>query len=78
MKIQITVKLFASLRKYGFETEEFEIEEECTIQTIINQINLSQTEENLIFLVNGLPHRPLSYNLKDGDTLAIFPQIGGG
>ena len=64
--------------KYGSEINSLNMSEGSTIQTVLEKLHIPREENNLIFLVNGLPHKKNTYSLKNGDIIAIFPQIGGG
>jgi sulfur-carrier protein len=74
--MNITVKLFAFLRKDRFDTKHMECEANSTAGHICRKIGI-RDDEPLIFLVNGR-HAELDYALAEGDTLAIFPIVGGG
>jgi len=76
--IKITVKLFATLRKYGPDKSYFEVPEGSTINTVLKKVNLPKEEKNLILMVNGLPKYEKDLVLKHHDTLAIFPPLAGG
>jgi molybdopterin converting factor small subunit len=76
--IKITVKLFATLRKYGPDKFYIEVPEGCTINTVLKKVNLPKEEKNLILMVNGLPKYDKDFVLKHHDTLAIFPPLAGG
>ncbi|NHJ23861.1 MAG: hypothetical protein EAX89_04765 [Candidatus Lokiarchaeota archaeon] len=76
--IKITVKLFATLRKYGPEKSYIEVPEGSIINTVLKKINLPKEEKNLILMVNGLPKYDKNFVLKHHDTLAIFPPLAGG
>lgn len=73
--MNITVKLFASLRKGRFEIKNMECEEKTTAGKICRQLEIK--DDLLILLVNGR-HVELNYVLSDSDVLAIFPIVGGG
>ena len=74
--MHVTVKLFATLRQGRFNEEEREYPVGTTIGYIIQALGISEKEAALIF-VNGR-HAKTDDELHDGDTLAIFPPIGGG
>jgi molybdopterin converting factor small subunit len=74
--MQITLKLFATFRNGRFKAaeEEFPVGTDC--RTIV--LGLKLTEEEIgIVLVNGR-HGTLDSILQDGDTLSLFPLVGGG
>jgi molybdopterin converting factor small subunit len=74
--MHVTVKLFATLRKNRFDEKDFELPNGVTAGEIINMVAIPPTEVTLIF-VNGRHSMPET-KLTDGDTLALFPPIGGG
>lgn len=74
--MHITVKLFATLRQGRFNEEEREYTSGTTIGHIIRTLGINEKEAALIF-VNGR-HAETGEGLHDGDTLAVFPPIGGG
>ena len=76
--IYVTVKLFANLRKYGVSKSVIEIPEGSTIKSVLKKIKIPKEEKKLIFMVNGSPRYDRNLVIKDKDTLAIFPPIGGG
>ena len=74
--MQLTVKLFATLRNDRFKIETMEFEEGSTIAQVAQALNIPE-EELALTLVNGILVKK-DNTLKDGDTLAIFPPVGGG
>lgn len=74
--MKVTVKLFATLRQGRFKEQQQEQVDGTTIEHIVNQLSIPQQELGIIFL-NG-KHAGLDQVLHEGDTLAIFPPVGGG
>jgi molybdopterin converting factor small subunit len=74
--MHVTVKLFATLRKDRFDEKDLELPNEVTAGEIIDMFAIPPTEVTLIF-INGRHSKPEA-KLADGDTLALFPPIGGG
>ncbi len=75
--MQITIKLFASLRnQLGKKNLELELPEQATVQDALTMISLPY-RENIITMVNGI-HCQLAQPLKPGDVLSVFPMIAGG
>jgi molybdopterin converting factor small subunit len=72
----ITIKLFASLRKGRFDIDARAYTPGITCRQIIHEVGIPEKEVRLMF-VNGR-HASLEDQLADGDTLALFPPIGGG
>lgn len=77
-KISVTVKFFAMLRDYGPTKETISIPENSTIQLLFKKYKIPKEAWRTIIIVNGSPHKDLETVLKDGDTVSIFPPIGGG
>jgi sulfur-carrier protein len=74
--MRVIVKLFATLREGRFSVETLDLEPGVTVANIVRRLNISEKEAALVLLNNR--HADLSAELSDGDTLAIFPPIGGG
>lgn len=74
--MNITVKLFASFRNNRFKEAMQEHPRETDCRTIVAALGLTEAEIGII-LVNGR-HADLTHVLQDGDTLSLFPLIGGG
>lgn len=74
--MQITVKLFATLRNNRFKIEVQEYPEGYTILQVAEALEIPK-EELALTLINGISLE-VDHVLKDGDTLAIFPPVGGG
>jgi sulfur carrier protein len=72
----VTVKLFASFRDGRFKVEERDLLEESRVLDVLEPLNI-RPEEIAICLVNGRNVNE-KYVLKDGDTIALFPPVGGG
>jgi sulfur-carrier protein len=74
--MRVIVKLFATFQKDRFDIKELEIFEGTRAVDIIEKIGIPLAEVALIFINNC--HAGLDAVLKDGDTLALFPPVGGG
>ena len=74
--MQVKVKLFATFRKGRFREKDMELDESCTVGWVIDYLNLPREELGVVFL-NGLAAEPEQV-LHEGDTLSIFPMVGGG
>ena len=74
--MEVNVKLFATLREGRFKAEKTELQENCRVIDVVKKYDLPP-EEVAICLVNG---RDVDNDhvLTDGDTLSIFPPVGGG
>ena len=74
--MQVLIKLFATLRNGRFEETMHEFPPGATISGVIKTLDLPGNQVTLI-LLNGRHALP-STELHDGDTLSLFPPIGGG
>jgi sulfur carrier protein len=74
--VRIAVKLFATLRKGRFDVAEMEAEAGTTVGSIVDEVGLPRRDVTLIF-VNGR-HAGFHDVVKEGDTVALFPPVGGG
>jgi len=74
--MRITVRLFATFRKGRFDAQIREVPPGTTVARVVEEVNLPGKEIGIV-LVNSR-HAGLSKVLADGDTLAIFPLVGGG
>jgi len=74
--VRITVKLFASFRDGRFKVEEKDLPDESRVLDVLEPLNIIP-EEIAICLVNGQNVNE-QHVLKDGDTIALFPPVGGG
>ena len=72
----IIVKLFATFRDGRFKVKEFEYPEGTRVQDVLQPLNITP-EEIAILYRNGKDVKPETV-LNDGDTLALFPPVGGG
>lgn len=74
--MHINVKLFATLRQGRFDVEEREVAPGATVGDVIREVGIPEKDVKLIF-INGRHALP-DTELAEGDTLALFPPIGGG
>lgn len=74
--MRITVKLFATFRKGRFDEQVREVPPGTTVSRIVDEAGLPKREIGIV-LVNSR-HADLSRELSDGDTIAVFPLVGGG
>jgi len=74
--MKVTVKLFAQFRNDRFIAKELELPETTTCLDVV--LSLAITEDEIgVVLINGR-HGSLSHPLQEGETLALFPLVGGG
>lgn len=74
--MKVTVKLFASLSKGRFAVGIFDGDTALTVRDILASLSIPEEEASIIF-VNGR-HEDVTAAVRDGDTLAVFPPVGGG
>lgn len=74
--MKITVKLFANFRNDRFKIKEQEIAVGTTCAEVVAVLTIPEIEIGIV-LINGR-HAQLSQPLNEGDTLALFPLVGGG
>jgi molybdopterin converting factor small subunit len=74
--MRITVRLFATLREGHAPEESLELSPGATISAMIKELKLPESIVTLVF-VNGR-HASSETTLNEGDTVALFPPIGGG
>jgi len=74
--MHITVKLFATLRQGRFEQKTMECAAGIRIDDIISLLEIPPPEAAIVFRNNR--HADGHMELQEGDTLAIFPPVGGG
>lgn len=79
--MHVTVKLFATLHRYGGGVRagvplEIELSEDATLHDLIDYLKIPPEETRVLF-VNGIIHEA-NYKLNNGDEVGLFPPIGGG
>lgn len=74
--MKIKVRLFATLRDGRGKELDIEMEEGIVVRKILEVLEIKQ-EDVALLLVNG---RDGSFDAKlsDGDTVSMFPPVGGG
>lgn len=74
--MKITVKLFATFRLGRFDIEQREYPTGTRVAQVVDELQLP-VDKLGILMVNSR-HVDLERVLVDGETLAIFPLVGGG
>lgn len=74
--MKINVRLFATLREGRGKEVILDLEEGAAAQKVIDLLEIPEKEVS-IFLVNGR-NGERDQVLEEGDTVSIFPPIGGG
>ena len=74
--MQITIKLFATIRVGRFDVVTREYPAGTRIADIIAELHIQEKEIGMIMLNHR--HADSDQELNEGDKLAIFPLVGGG
>jgi len=74
--VQVTVKLIASLQAGRLKEEQIDFPVNTTISQLVQQLAIPQDEVGMI-LVNGKASF-LDTVVQTGDTISLFPLVGGG
>lgn len=74
--MKIIVKLFATFRAGRFDIETRQYPDGMTAGQIIDELQLPREKLGIV-MVNSR-HIDLDRAMRDGETLAIFPLVGGG
>ena len=74
--MRITVKLFATFRAGRFDIESRQYPDGTTVEQIVAELQLPREKLGIV-MVNSR-HVDLDREMRDGETLAIFPLVGGG
>jgi molybdopterin converting factor small subunit len=76
--MKVNIKLFAQYREGRFIQKEMALAEGTTVADVIGMVGLDLERYPLgIVLING-KHTDTQTVLKEGDTLSLFPKVGGG
>ena len=74
--MRVNVKLFATFRTDRFDIEAREYPDGTIVEQIVDELELPREKLGIV-MVNSR-HVDLDRELRDGDTLALFPLVGGG
>jgi len=74
--MRVTVKLFATFRNGRFKMLEQDLAEGTDCRMVVLDLGLTAKEVGII-MINGR-HGVLDQKLAPGDTLSLFPLLGGG
>lgn len=72
----ITVKLFAYFRDDRFKIREMEVRPDTTVGQVVDSLSIDRKEVGVI--MTNSRHTEFDAVLQSGDTLAVFPVVGGG
>ena len=77
-EIEVTVKLFAQYRAGKFKVEPRRYPAGTTVADVISETGIAVDRYPIgVMIINGR-HVGEDQMLQDGDTLALFPKVGGG
>lgn len=74
--IQIKVRLIGAFRINRFKEQDSEYVDGTSVEEIVAQLNIPRRALGTV-LINGV-HSGVDATLKEGDTLALLPILGGG
>ena len=74
--MKLVVKLFASLRAGRAKEIIIELSRASTPKAIIKELNIPE-EDVAIIMINGR-RSEIDTQLKENDTVSLFPPVGGG
>lgn len=74
--MKVTVKLFATFRNGRFKQDQRDYPDGVSYRQVVADVGVREDELGMV-LVNGR-HASLDQAFNDGDTLSIFPLLGGG
>ncbi|MCF7955450.1 MAG: MoaD/ThiS family protein [Phycisphaerae bacterium] len=72
----LEVRLFATFRQERFKVKEMQLPEGLLLGGLLTKLDISKKDVGIL-LVNGR-HSNEDVILNAGDTVAIFPAVGGG
>ncbi|WP_458701625.1 MoaD/ThiS family protein [Sulfurospirillum sp. 1307] len=76
--INITVKLFAQYREGKFKVQQKVCKSGTTAKDIMDELGITNHKLPLGVLMINSVHEKEDYVLQEGDTIALFPKVGGG
>ncbi|HBI15523.1 MAG TPA: molybdopterin synthase sulfur carrier subunit [Desulfobulbaceae bacterium] len=74
--MRVTIRLFANFRIGRFKQETREFDSTATVRHIVEALGIPDPEVGIIF-INGRSGG-MDQALAEGDTLSLFPLVGGG
>lgn len=74
--MHLTVKLFATFRQGRFEIADMERPDGSTVENLLDDLAIPRAE--LGFVLVQCRHAELDCRPAPGDTVSIFPKVGGG
>ena len=74
--MEVTVKLFATLRKDRFRQDQMTLSDNAAISDLLEELKIPLDHIGIL-LLDGSTVSPDS-KISDGQTISIFPAVGGG
>lgn len=74
--MKLTVKLFANFRNDRFKIKEFDLPDDTSCGDVALLLGI-ELEELGVIMINGR-HAQVLQRLQPGQTLSLFPLVGGG
>jgi molybdopterin converting factor small subunit len=79
--MEVKVRLYATLSHYNPEGQgnspfKAEVAAGATVEDLLEQLGVEKGEVKQVFIRHKA--RPLSYQLEEGEQVAIFPPVAGG
>ena len=74
--MKVTVKLFATLRKDRFHSDQIILSDNATSNDLLKELKIPQDHVGIL-LVDG-KNVSVNSEISDGQTVSIFPAVGGG
>ena len=76
--VEVTVKLFAQYREGHFKAEPRVYPKGTTVEGVIIETGIPVEQFPIgVIMINGR-HMDESYVIEQGDTVSLFPKVGGG
>ena len=77
MAVHITIKLFASLKRFSPDSaNQYPVSPGISVRELLDQLDVPEDEVKLVF-INGVKN-DLTATLNGGERVGIFPPVGGG
>ena len=74
--MEVTVKLFATLRKDRFSRDQMTLSDDAAVSDLLEELKVPLDHIGIL-LVDGKNVSP-DYKISEGQTVSIFPAVGGG
>ena len=74
--MKVTVKLFATLRKNRFSQDQLTLPDNAAVSDLLKELKIPQ--EHIGILLTDGKNVSADSKISDGQTISIFPAVGGG